>query len=69
MWVSTDDEWRVERRETFAYNPKMWVIVGGDVKAQGSKDFVDTVDTDDGEKEVHYSAADGIEGASPAESD
>jgi hypothetical protein len=56
-----NDRWMVDR-----WNPnvgtvgsfvnKMWVTSSGDIKAEGSKDFVETVDTEDGEKEVHYTA-------------
>ncbi|PSP60356.1 hypothetical protein BRC73_02545 [Halobacteriales archaeon QH_7_66_37] len=34
----------------------MWVTASGDVEAQGAKNFVETVDTEDGEKEVVYTA-------------
>jgi hypothetical protein len=56
-----NDRWMVDRWNpnvgTFgSFVNKMWVTSSGDVKASGSKDFVETVDTDDGEKEVHYTA-------------
>lgn len=35
---------------------EMWVTTDGTVKSTASKDFVQGVDTDDGEKEVHYTA-------------
>jgi len=54
---TTNDEWQVDQWDGFVWATQMWVTSNGDVKAQGSKDFVQTVDTDDGEKEVHYSAS------------
>jgi hypothetical protein len=56
-YAAGDDEWGVEKVGITSFNKKMWVTADGDIKAQGSKDFVETVDTDDGEKEVHYTAA------------
>jgi hypothetical protein len=48
--------WRVDENTGQNWADRMWVTSNGTVKASGSKDFVETVDTDDGEKEVHYSA-------------
>jgi len=56
---SNNDEWRVDRwaGTPIFWERKMWVTASGDVEAQGAKNFVETVDTDDGEKEVVYTAS------------
>ena len=55
-----NDQWSVDRYNDSGFvpgfNSKMWVTASGDVEAQGAKNFVETVDTDDGEKEVVYTA-------------
>ena len=61
VYAPGNDEWRVEQWDPDsglgAWIRKMWVTAGGDVEAQGAKNFVETVDTDDGEKEVVYTAS------------
>ncbi|PSQ37484.1 hypothetical protein BRD08_02595 [Halobacteriales archaeon SW_10_66_29] len=61
VYAPGNDEWRVEQWDpdsgVGAWIRKMWVTAGGDVEAQGAKNFVETVDTDDGEKEVVYTAS------------
>jgi hypothetical protein len=61
VYAPGNDEWRVEQWDPDsglgAWFRKMWVTAGGDVEAQGAKNFVETVDTDDGEKEVVYTAS------------
>ena len=56
-----NDQWSVDRYNDSGFvpgfNSKMWVTASGDVEAEGAKNFVETVDTDDGEKEVVYTAS------------
>ena len=59
VYSSGNDRWSVDRWNSPTineWNQKMWVTASGDVEAQGAKNFVETVDTDDGEKEVVYTA-------------
>ena len=53
---TSNDFWRVDQWTGVSWSDRMWVNSNGDVKATGSKDFVETVETDEGEKKVHYSA-------------
>ncbi|PSP92174.1 hypothetical protein BRC87_00730 [Halobacteriales archaeon QS_4_66_20] len=61
FYDDSSDEWRVDRWDTSGsipvWNRKMWVTASGDIEAEGAKNFVETVDTDDGEKEVVYTAS------------
>ena len=53
---TSNNFWRVDQWTGISWADRMWVNSNGDVKATGSKDFVETVETDEGEKKVHYSA-------------
>ena len=55
------DQFRIERAEdqsglSFWYR-KFWVDEDGNTNARGTKDFVETVETDDGPKDVHYTSS------------
>jgi len=56
-WDESDGVWKLTFYEGYRGEDKMWVTADGDVEAKGNKNFVQSVDTDDGEKEVVYTAS------------